>query len=146
MSRVIEIRFAGKESSFKVVKIDRSKLYGSKRRIPIDTHGRECAFASLTEDGRFILPKGSMALLYLDEKGEVVERVDLQAVDGKLLQVAHRRETSAEVVDRKLHSERLQFLQCLDDRLDACHYHALGDLEFQTSQVRAGLLDDARYH
>jgi hypothetical protein len=63
-------------------------IYGSKRRIPIDPQGRECSLASLTEDGKFILPKGGMALLYVDEQGEVVERADLQAVDadGKTFQ------------------------------------------------------------
>ena len=88
MSRVIEVRFAGKESSFKVNKIERSKLYGSRCRISIDAHGRECSFASLTEDGRFILPRGSTSLLYLDEQGEVVERIDLQTVDiyGEVVQ------------------------------------------------------------
>ncbi len=88
MSRVIEVRFAGKESSFRVNKIERSKLYGSRRRIPIDPQGRECSLASLTEDGKFILPKGSTALLYVDEQGELVERNQLQAVDanGKTVQ------------------------------------------------------------
>jgi hypothetical protein len=88
MSRVIEINFQGKESSFKVTRIERSKLYGSKRRLPTDAHGRECSFVSLTEDGRFILPKGSTSLLYLDEQGEVVDRNQLQMVDadGKAVQ------------------------------------------------------------
>ncbi len=88
MRRMLEISFAGRESSFKVIKIDRSKLYGSRRRIPIDVHGRECSFASLTDDGKFILPKGSTALVYVDEQGEVVERADLQAIDaeGKTIQ------------------------------------------------------------
>ena len=88
MRRTMEISFAGSESSFKVVKIERSKLYGSKRRIPVDAHGGECTFASLTEDGRFILPRGSTTLLYLDEHREVVERANLQTVDvdGKIIQ------------------------------------------------------------
>jgi hypothetical protein len=88
MTRIIEINFQSKESTFRVNRIERSKLYGSRRRIPIDAHGRECSFASLTEDGRFILPKGSTALLYLDEKGDVVERNQLQVVDadGKIIQ------------------------------------------------------------
>jgi len=88
MSRVIEVRFEGKESSFRVNRIERSKLYGSRRRIPIDPKGLECSLASLTEDGKFILPKGSTALLYLDAQGEVVERNQLQTVDaeGKAIQ------------------------------------------------------------
>jgi hypothetical protein len=42
----------------------------------------------LTKDGRSILPKGSAALLYLDDEGEVVERSQLQSVDasGKTIQ------------------------------------------------------------
>ena len=81
MQKTLEVVFNGKVSSFTVTKIDRSKLYGSKKRIPVDTQGQECSAAALTRDGRYILPTGGTALLYLDEKEDVVERNQLQAVD-----------------------------------------------------------------
>jgi hypothetical protein len=81
MQRIAEIIHNGKASSFTVSKITRSKLYGSKHRIAVDVQGHECSRAGLTRDGRFILPNGSTALLYLDENGDVVERSQLQAID-----------------------------------------------------------------
>jgi hypothetical protein len=80
MQRTIEISFKGHESSFKLSRIERSKLYGGRRRIPVDASGRECVRVSLTLDGKFILPPGSTARLYLDESGEVVERDGLQTI------------------------------------------------------------------
>ncbi len=82
MRRILEVIYGGKASSFTVSKITRSKLYGSKRRIPIDVQGQECSRAALTRDGRFVLPNGGTALLYLDENGDVVERSRLQAIDA----------------------------------------------------------------
>jgi len=81
MHKIIEVTFNGRVSSFTVNKIDRSKLYGSKKRIAVDVQGHECSSAALTRDGRFILPVGGTAMLYLDSQGDVVERNQLQAVD-----------------------------------------------------------------
>jgi hypothetical protein len=81
MSRILEISYEGRESSFSITRISRSKLYGSKRRIPVDGQENECSKASLTRDGMYILPTGGMAMLYLDESGNVVERDRLRAID-----------------------------------------------------------------
>jgi hypothetical protein len=81
MRRILEIAYQGKESSFTVRKLKRSKLYGSKHRIPVDVHGRECSRASLTRDGLYILPTGGTAMLYLDEHNDVVEREHLHVID-----------------------------------------------------------------
>jgi hypothetical protein len=82
MQRIVEILYDGMSSSFMVSKISRSKLYGSKHRIAVDAQGQECSRAALTRDGRFILPNGGTAVLYLDENGDVVERSRLQAIDA----------------------------------------------------------------
>jgi len=81
MHKIIEVVFNGKVSSFTVTRIDRSKLYGSKKRIAVDTQGQECSAAALTRDGKYILPTGGMAILYLIDEGDVVERNQLRAVD-----------------------------------------------------------------
>ena len=80
--KILEVLCSGKASNFKLSKIDRSKLYGSKRRIAIDGQGRECSRAGLTRDGRYILPNGGTTLLYLDEDGDVAERNQLRGVDA----------------------------------------------------------------
>ena len=81
MGKIIEVAFNGKPSSFTVSKIDRSKLYGSKKRISVDAQGQECSSAALTRDGKYVLPVGGTTMLYLDSQGDVVERNQLQAVD-----------------------------------------------------------------
>ena len=88
MPRIFEILHDGKESNFTVTKISRSKLYGSKHRIPVDGQGNECSRASLTRDGMYVLPTGGTAMLYLNEQDDVVERDQLRAIaiDGEAIE------------------------------------------------------------
>ena len=57
--------------------------------------------------------------------------IDLEPVDRKFLEIAHRRETSTEVVDRQFDADGVELVERLDDRLDARHDHALGDLQLE---------------
>lgn len=78
MERTLEVACQGGTSRFTTRKLTRSALYGRKRRVPVDAQGRECRAAALIRDGRFLLPPGSTATLYLDEHGDVVERDELR--------------------------------------------------------------------
>ena len=78
MERTLEATCRGSTSRFTTRKLTRSALYGRKRRVPVDAQGRECRAAALTRDGRFLLPPGSTATLYLDDEGNVVERDELR--------------------------------------------------------------------
>lgn len=82
MRRILEISYKNKGSSFTVTKINRSKIYGSKKRVPIDAGGGECSRAGLTRDGKYILPNAGTASLYLDKDGDVVERNQFRGVDA----------------------------------------------------------------
>jgi len=82
MRRVLEIKGGDSASVFTLRKLSRATLYGSKRRAAIDAQGRECEAAALTRDGRFILPRGGAALVYLDENGDIVGRSELAASGG----------------------------------------------------------------
>jgi hypothetical protein len=79
MERTLEVACHGSASRFTTRKLSRWALYGRKQRVPVDAQGRECRAAALTRDGRFLLPPGSTATLYLDEDREVVERSDLRS-------------------------------------------------------------------
>jgi hypothetical protein len=79
MRACLEFLHEGMTSSFEVTRIDRSRLYGSKRRIPVDAGGRECHPAALTRDGMHVLPKGGISRIYLDESRNAVDRSDLRA-------------------------------------------------------------------
>ena len=81
MERRLEVTASGGASRFALRKLSRASLYGSKRRVPVDAEGRSCEAAALTRDGRFLLPKGSTATLYLDPDGDVVERAELRAAE-----------------------------------------------------------------
>ena len=78
MERTLEVACEGSTSRFTTKRLSRSTLYGRKRGVPVDAQGRECRAAALTRDGRFLLPPGSTATLYLDEHGDVVERDELR--------------------------------------------------------------------
>ena len=78
MERTLEVACRGSTSRFTTRKLSRSALYGRQRRVPVDAQGRECRAAALTRDGRFLLPLGSTATLYLDDEGDVVERDELR--------------------------------------------------------------------
>ena len=79
MERTLEVTCGESTSRFTTRKLSRSTLYGRKRRVPVDAQGRECRAAALTRDGRFLLPSGSTATLYLDEHGDIVERDELRS-------------------------------------------------------------------
>ena len=84
MERTLEVVCHEGLSRFTTRKLSRASLYGRKRRVPVDAQGRACRAAALTRDGRFLLPPGSTATLYLDERGDVVEREELgPAQDGQ---------------------------------------------------------------
>ncbi|MCX5670674.1 MAG: hypothetical protein NTU94_05060 [Planctomycetota bacterium] len=82
MERALEVACEGTASSFTVRKLSRATLYGSKRRVPVDAEGRPCRAAALTRDGRFLLPRGTTATLYLDDHGDAVERGELRSARG----------------------------------------------------------------
>lgn len=83
MGRTLEVECQGSTSRFTPRKLTRSALYGRKRRVPVDGEGRPCQWAALTRDGRFLLPPGSTATLYLDEDGDVVERDELRSDEAE---------------------------------------------------------------
>ncbi len=82
MAKVLEVAADGGEAVFGMHRLSRAVLYGSKRRVAVDALGRECANASLTHDGCFILPAGSTTQVYLDECGDAVERSALDFAGG----------------------------------------------------------------
>ena len=81
MSRKTEIAFQGNILRLAFRRLDRSRLYGSTRRIGLDAQGRECASVLLTRDGRHVLGPGSTAGMYLNEKYDVIARENLARVD-----------------------------------------------------------------
>lgn len=83
MARQVLLTYGGETSAFDLARLDRSKLYGTRRRVVVDEEGRACARGLLSEDGSTLLPPGCTADLYVDEHFDVVERSELVAVDAE---------------------------------------------------------------
>lgn len=84
MPRQIVVNLDGEVSRFDVQRVAREKLYGRKRRVVVDQLERECSTAMLTREGSALVPQGSLAFLYVDDTGRVIDRASLQAVDEAL--------------------------------------------------------------
>lgn len=88
MARSIVVSREGEISSFAFRKIDRARLYGRRRRIPLDPEGEPCTRAALTEDGSLILRQGMTAQGYFDDDGHWVPHSELVGLgpDGEPLE------------------------------------------------------------
>lgn len=69
------------EYSSEPIKIDRKKIYGYTLTHYFASDNSECEFASLTDDGLAIIPKGAIAQNILTENGIAYSRNDLLAFD-----------------------------------------------------------------
>ncbi len=62
-------------------KVDRSKLYGSRKIETLDLDGNKCDLATLLDDGKTLVPYGGTASGYINSDGEWVCRKDITPVD-----------------------------------------------------------------
>ena len=69
-----------------IVKVDRSKLYGSSKKIVRDMKGNECVLSNLYNGDR-ILPKGSISQVLVDNEGLFVSRSALVGFNSNNEQV-----------------------------------------------------------
>lgn len=83
MSKPIQFRGPGIAFAAGIEKVDRAKVYGIVKTKVFDEQGRECAAASLLEDGRTLIPADGFALKLLTASLEEVARKNLVAVDEK---------------------------------------------------------------
>ncbi|MCB9755702.1 MAG: hypothetical protein H6713_37705 [Myxococcales bacterium] len=85
MAKPIIVKNGGATSSFKIRKLDRSKLYGKRQRQTLDPDGRRCERAELTRDGSMLVRSGMTAQAYFDDGGKWVPNSDLVGIgqDGK---------------------------------------------------------------
>lgn len=81
MARTICVSLDGVESSFGFKSIDRSALYGRRRRVALDRDGVQCTRASLLEDGSLLLRSGMTGQGYFLQDGTFLKQSDLEAFD-----------------------------------------------------------------
>jgi len=76
MGRKVSFKIEGSLLESEIVKVDRSKLYGTSERIVYDTNKEECVLSDLYE-GSIILPRGSVGQVLIDENGNSISRSEL---------------------------------------------------------------------
>ncbi len=77
MAREIILERGGRQSRFGIGKVDRDKLYGVRRRIPLDPADEACERAELTADGSLVLRSGMTQQAYFDAEGVWIPHSDL---------------------------------------------------------------------
>ena len=82
MAKPVILRSSNKEYSFDSIKVDRAKLYGVRKRLPVDIKGIPCVKASLTSDGANLLLSGMTAQGYFNAKGFPVSRQEMVGLDA----------------------------------------------------------------
>lgn len=89
MAKPIIVVLDGNESSFDHAKLERTKLYGSRRRVPLDQDGQGCVKSALTTDGLYLLQTGMTAQGYFDEAGRWLQKNQLVGIgaDGLALEL-----------------------------------------------------------
>ncbi|MBO6940659.1 MAG: hypothetical protein JJ863_37140 [Deltaproteobacteria bacterium] len=83
MARQIVVQLGESPSTFDFKKVDRAKLYGSRKRMPLDPTGERCTRASLTEDGALLIQSGMTAQGYFTEDGYWVPNKELIGLDDE---------------------------------------------------------------
>lgn len=81
MARQIVVEHDGAESIFDFSKLDRTKLYGQRKRVPLDPDGEPCERADLTSDGAILLRRGMSAQGYFDDAGFWLTDKELVGLD-----------------------------------------------------------------
>jgi hypothetical protein len=76
MGRKVSFKIEGSLLESEIVKVDRTKLYGTSEKIVYDTNKVECVLSDLYE-GSIILPRGSVGQVLIDENGNSVSRSEL---------------------------------------------------------------------
>ena len=87
MAKAILISYQGKEVQFSYKKVDRSKLYGSRKRIPLDPTGENCQRCELSDDGSTLIMSGMTSQGYFDSDINWIPNKELIGMDlnGKAL-------------------------------------------------------------
>lgn len=77
MAKPVILNFNGESASFTPTKVDRTKIYGARKRIATDADGATCTKAALTSDGVLTIRSGMLAQGYFTPDGRMVQRSEM---------------------------------------------------------------------
>jgi len=81
MAGTINLTLDGDESVFGFTPVDRSALYGKRRRIALDESGTACTKASLLDDGSMLVRSGMTGQGYFLPDGRWVPQAELEGIN-----------------------------------------------------------------
>ena len=83
MGRLIILQFKGKDSSFNFKKINRSSLYGKKKRVFLDELNKECTTAIIDNSFGLLIHSGDASSVYIDEQKNFINKDDILGIDNE---------------------------------------------------------------
>jgi hypothetical protein len=82
MAKAVVLKINNEQISFSPIRVDRSKIYGSRKRIAMDELNRPCTKAALTADGAQLLVSGMVSQAYFTKEGRWVTRGEMVGIDS----------------------------------------------------------------
>ena len=82
MAKPVILNFNGESASFTPTKVDRTKIYGARKRIAIDAEEATCTKAALTIDGALTIRSGMLSQGYFTPEGRMVQRSEMTGLDA----------------------------------------------------------------
>ena len=82
MAKPVILNFNGESATFTPTKVDRTKIYGARKRLAIDASGATCTKAALTIDGSLTIRSGMLAQGYFSPEGRMIQRSEMVGLDA----------------------------------------------------------------
>jgi len=82
MAKQFVVAHGGTDLAFGLAKLERGKLYGTRRRIAIDAQERPCTRAALSADGTTLIASGMTGQGYFAPDGRWVARNEMVGLDA----------------------------------------------------------------
>lgn len=82
MAKQLVVTHESADLAFGLTKIERAKLYGTRRRIAIDSQDRPCVRAALSADGATLIASGMTGQGYFAPDGRWITRGEMVGLDA----------------------------------------------------------------
>lgn len=117
MAKTINLTYGAETAIFAYKPIDRTVLYGKRRRVAFDIDGKECTKASLLADGSLLIRSGMTAQGYFTEDDTWVPQSELEAInlDGT------KPELFPATVGENVAAEKISAVEALSLRFDTTY-------------------------
>ena len=81
VARRIIVTLDGAESKLGYSRLDRAKLYATRKRLPLDADGNVCKRAELSDDGSMLISSGMTGQGYFDDTARWIPNKELVGLD-----------------------------------------------------------------